>query len=358
MDRQPSQPDRKRPRLSTEDDGVGETEVKPFVNHLTLYFDDGNVVLCAGRTLFRVHRSVLSKHSAVFRDLFEKPHERFRGLMHVTMEETAEEIESLLDVVYDGLRVDIQELTVETFPTVANVLRMATKYHIERPREDIIARIRAEWPATLAEHDAKETRVRAHLAKLYRDAGSVPSAGRAQDENPDPEDDIIIHPAAVIALLRECGYHDRELLFPLFYALSRTTWQFGGRAPGHHLAPLAHADVERFVVGLEQLREAHISFVMVVPEFVPPPTNPPHFCAPGAARVWSTVMLRMMPGLRCVQRTREPLEQWRDAVPLVGEESQQNAVPVCGLCAQSIVNRIQGFRQYLWGELPAFFQLT
>ncbi|KAI0649710.1 hypothetical protein C8Q79DRAFT_1062187 [Trametes meyenii] len=357
MDRESSQPDRKRPRLSTEDED-GHADVKPFANHPTLHFDDGNVVLRAGRTLFCVHRSVLSKHSTVFRDLFEQPHERFRGLMHVAMEETAEEIEALLDVVYDGLRVDIEEFTVETFPTIANVLRMATKYRIERPREDIVARIRAEWPSTLAQHDAKETRVRAHLAKIYRDAETAPGARQGQNPDASPEDDIIVHPAAVIALLRSCGYHDRDLLFPLFYALSRTTWQFGGRTLGHHLAPLAQADVERFVVGLEQLREAHISFAMVVPEFAPPPTNPPHFCVPGATRLWQTIMLRMMPGLHGVQRTREPLEQWRDVVPLVGPSSQQNGVPICNLCAQSVVNRIQGFRQYLWAELPVFFQLT
>ncbi|KAI0372570.1 hypothetical protein BV20DRAFT_903506, partial [Pilatotrama ljubarskyi] len=144
------QPERKRPRLSPEDE-------KPFVNHPTLYFDDGNVILGAGRTLFCVHRSLLSKHSIVFLDLFAQQHERFRGLPHINMEETPEEVEALLNVVYDGLRVEVQELTVETFPALANLLRMATKYKIHRPCTDIIARIRAEWPATLTQHDAKET---------------------------------------------------------------------------------------------------------------------------------------------------------------------------------------------------------
>ena len=96
-----SQPERKRPRLSPEE-GEEEDE-KPFVNHSTLYFDDGNVVLATGRTLFCVHRSLLSKHSVVFRDLFDGARDRYRGLLHVTMEETAEEVEALLNVVYDGL---------------------------------------------------------------------------------------------------------------------------------------------------------------------------------------------------------------------------------------------------------------
>ncbi|KAI0324294.1 hypothetical protein GY45DRAFT_1263095, partial [Cubamyces sp. BRFM 1775] len=148
-----SQPERKRPRLLSEED---EADEKPFVNHPSLYFDDGNVILAAGRTLFCVHRSLLSKHSPVFQDLFDGARDRHRGLLHVPMEETADEVEALLNVVYDGLRVDVQELTVETFPTLANVLRMAKKYKIDRPCADIVARIRAEWPSTLAQHDAKE----------------------------------------------------------------------------------------------------------------------------------------------------------------------------------------------------------
>lgn len=95
-----SQPERKRPRFSPEDEDEDE---KPFVNHTTLYFDDGNVILAAGRMLFCVHRSLLSKHSSVLHDLFEESRARFRGLLHLEMEETSEEVEALLNVIYDGL---------------------------------------------------------------------------------------------------------------------------------------------------------------------------------------------------------------------------------------------------------------
>ena len=89
---------RKRPRLSE------EADEKPFVNHPTLYFDDGNIILRAGWTLFCVHKSLLSKHSSVFRDLFQRMHiDRFRELTLITMEETREDLETLLNVIYDGL---------------------------------------------------------------------------------------------------------------------------------------------------------------------------------------------------------------------------------------------------------------
>ncbi|KAI1792763.1 hypothetical protein LXA43DRAFT_842242, partial [Ganoderma leucocontextum] len=155
---------RKRPKLepdSDTDDIDGDVDEKPFVNHSTLYFDDGNVILTTGRTLFCVHRSLLSKHSPAFRELFEQEHDRFRGLIQIPMEETPEDLEALLGVIYDGLRLDVQELTVETFPTLATLLRMSKRYQIEKPCQDIVACIRAEWPAALVQHDAKEVKLKA-----------------------------------------------------------------------------------------------------------------------------------------------------------------------------------------------------
>ncbi len=37
------------------------------------WFDDGNVVLQAGDTLFRVHRSILARHSVIMQDCLECP---------------------------------------------------------------------------------------------------------------------------------------------------------------------------------------------------------------------------------------------------------------------------------------------
>ena len=89
---------RKRPR----------EEPRVYVNHRTLYFDDGNVVLSCGSILFRVHRSLLSKHSSVFLERFQPPQEDVKpeilnGLPHVVLDDTSEEMEALLNTIYDGL---------------------------------------------------------------------------------------------------------------------------------------------------------------------------------------------------------------------------------------------------------------
>ena len=93
---------RKRRRLGSEEEE--EIDKKPFVNHPTLYFDDGNAILRAGWTLFCVHKSLLSKHSPVFGNLFQSnSHDFLRGLTQYNMEETREDLEVLLNVIYDGL---------------------------------------------------------------------------------------------------------------------------------------------------------------------------------------------------------------------------------------------------------------
>ena len=91
--------------VDSEDEDQKPEAEPAFQNHPTFYFDDGNIILRTGGTLFCVHRSLLAMHSPTFRDLFrqERDDERFRGLAHYTMEETREDLEALLKVIYQGL---------------------------------------------------------------------------------------------------------------------------------------------------------------------------------------------------------------------------------------------------------------
>lgn len=46
------------------------SEVLPAGRYERLWFEDGNIILEAEKTQLRVHKSVLSKHSEVFRGMF------------------------------------------------------------------------------------------------------------------------------------------------------------------------------------------------------------------------------------------------------------------------------------------------
>ncbi len=383
--------------------------------------------------------------------------------------------------------VDVQNLTVETFPTLAAVLRMASKYKIERPCHEIVARIRKQWPASLADHDTLVAQVRAPVQQLLaaddkgkaREGGAAnvnappqtafsnsvylpqrsyhmnqmgsaanASAGpamqnpfamhgnamhqipvdpvphfqpgghllaahldpfarnlngstvaqrvhdqfaqeragaaiaaflnRRQNAGPSnanpaapaagpapgpaapavaaPVEDLIIHPASVIAVLRECGYSDSELFFPLFYALSRTTAQFGGAGLGYHLAPLSAADMERFVVGIERLRARHTALVVSTPSFDPVQGfgGSFHFCREGAQELWANLVHTLL--VTNEQRPHEPIEEWQDMVASVN--AQHGRHQVCADCCKVIVAKIQAYRAALWESLPRFFELA
>ena len=69
-------------------------------------FEDGNLAVVAGTTAFRVHRGVLSRKSALFKDLLSLPQpdseEQWQGLPVVRLLDSAEDITMLLDAIYNG----------------------------------------------------------------------------------------------------------------------------------------------------------------------------------------------------------------------------------------------------------------
>ena len=77
--------------------------------HSTFWFKDGSVVLIASKSAgFKVHMSVLSRHSSVFDDLFSVPQpeeaERVENCPVVHVPDEPEDMAHLLFALYDGRR--------------------------------------------------------------------------------------------------------------------------------------------------------------------------------------------------------------------------------------------------------------
>lgn len=93
-----TQPPRKRARTD-----AGELERHPL-----LWYDDGNIVLRAQNTAFRVHRSLLGRHSPVFKDLFAfaqpSADDEIDGVPVVELHDSHFELADFLDVLYNGAR--------------------------------------------------------------------------------------------------------------------------------------------------------------------------------------------------------------------------------------------------------------
>jgi hypothetical protein len=71
----------------------------------TLWFEDGNLILEAEDTRFRVYRGILVKHSAVFHDILSIPQsstqELFEGLPVIRVHDSSEDITYLLRALYE-----------------------------------------------------------------------------------------------------------------------------------------------------------------------------------------------------------------------------------------------------------------
>ncbi|KAJ7890590.1 hypothetical protein B0H14DRAFT_2689966 [Mycena olivaceomarginata] len=192
--------------------------------HADLWFKDGSVVCQAERTLFRVHVSQLSRHSALFRDIFTLPQSsrsRSRSLSSsleddtrvmleecencplVVLQDQAEDVANFLAALYDGP--NFGDNDQEDFRVVSGILRLSTKYIVDSLRSKALAHLCIAWPSTLKGWDARED-----VARSFEMATSA-SAGHYYPS-----------PIAVINLAREIN---APCLLPAaFYDLSRYSY--------------------------------------------------------------------------------------------------------------------------------------
>ena len=88
------------------DTSDGESPVDPMTvtPHSTFNFEDGNVEVLCGHTLFRVHTSVLSLHSPVLRQMVTRANlaaaESPNGCPRILSSDTATDFAILLKIIY------------------------------------------------------------------------------------------------------------------------------------------------------------------------------------------------------------------------------------------------------------------
>ncbi|PPQ96598.1 hypothetical protein CVT26_010753 [Gymnopilus dilepis] len=117
------------------------------------WFDDGNIILQAEKTQFRVHRSLLSNQSVVFRDMFSMPQPvaldpLVDGCPVVFLSDKVNDLGLVMAVFYDNFKVyNLKELM--PFPLLTAILRIGKKYQIEHFQAEGLERLRSEFPKDL-----------------------------------------------------------------------------------------------------------------------------------------------------------------------------------------------------------------
>jgi len=82
-------------------------EKTPIARHPEFYFSDGSIVLIVENTAFRVHQSLLGRHSDVFGGMWELPQpnsvDTYDGCPSVMLSDAVNDFVDVLRVIYDAL---------------------------------------------------------------------------------------------------------------------------------------------------------------------------------------------------------------------------------------------------------------
>ncbi|KAF7984434.1 hypothetical protein HWV62_14506 [Athelia sp. TMB] len=129
------------------------------ITHSDIWFEDGNVVLQAERTQFRVYRGMLARNSSVFRDMFSIPQpapseESADGCAVVCLPDAAQDVEIVLRALTEpGYLTARGSMPIER---VAALLRLGQKYDFEALRTEALHRIYYEIPTTLEDFASRK----------------------------------------------------------------------------------------------------------------------------------------------------------------------------------------------------------
>ncbi|KAH8099880.1 hypothetical protein BXZ70DRAFT_224441 [Cristinia sonorae] len=124
--------------------------------HEKLWLKDGNVVLMVNKDmLFKVHRSILSVHSAVFKDMFAMPQpaypdeeDMYDGCPLVRLSDAPEDMGIFLDIFYNGIPY-LQSRTEATWTIVRVLLLLGSKYAADRLYDEGVRQLERRYPPTI-----------------------------------------------------------------------------------------------------------------------------------------------------------------------------------------------------------------
>ncbi|RDX55570.1 hypothetical protein OH76DRAFT_1428616 [Lentinus brumalis] len=116
--------------------------------HCDFYFDDGNVIIRVEDTQYKLHRSLLERHSPVFRELFTvpQPHDSSEGVSEdnpiVLFGIQATNFTRLLRLLYPPVLADCPIATVDEW---MSIFEQADRWQIDYLRECALAQLRSSY---------------------------------------------------------------------------------------------------------------------------------------------------------------------------------------------------------------------
>ncbi|KAI0365821.1 hypothetical protein BV20DRAFT_953482 [Pilatotrama ljubarskyi] len=322
---------RKRRRESVASDSSSATDLSgsepSFECDEEFWFEDGTVVLLAGRTRFRVYRGLLAAQSEVLRDILSSSSpsagEEFQGCPVVRLTDSPEDLRrllrALLPVFFPESHIDVLN-----FDQLSAVLRLAHKYRIADVLRQAIAALKGcFFPAWEDYLKAEE-----------RDHVELPCYTKVED----------VHAIPAIHLARLVGCP--EILPYAFYRCCRLRGRIvdGWKREDGTIEHLCREDVARCLDGLHRLAMAEMELTDDIVD-----VEAADGCAtPRSCKSEKVALLHdMMPSFK-VGSNLDVLGTWK---LIIGNG------PLCPICKDDMLERDIAERQKLWKSLPAIFGL-
>ncbi|KAI0640026.1 hypothetical protein C8Q77DRAFT_1152936 [Trametes polyzona] len=319
-------PSNKRLRLDPDTDADPDKD-KDF------WLEDGNIVIIAQKSAFRVHKGVLSRRSEVFSGLFTVPQpedddgvEKLEGVPVVRVQDSSHDFRHLLRALYDGIDTDMDE---RPWAELAALARLAHKYGLDTLLQVTLKRIRVVIPTEY------------QLWKSYESLESFREMGGLEERAFEIE---------AYNLLRQCGNEEMALVaLEMCTDLSLPTLLHGCQRADGTLEKLPPDDLERCLLAREAISARSARYNSQFADVTSPDREPctsPALCLP---------MFRLM---------RQSIEEMQDLRGNHTEHYKRRMVVrlsvdryhkggICSACAEHQESSNSRFCQGLWEDLPA-----
>ncbi|KAF7976079.1 hypothetical protein HWV62_7640 [Athelia sp. TMB] len=332
---------------------ASQSKIQAFqspLRHPKIGFEDGNIAIVTGPDYFLVHQGLLSRRSEYLSKLVQRAIcenvSLLDGRPSLQLDDSSADMVDFLQALYDGIHG--LKHNAKTFPEVASLLRLCTKYQVGYLRHQLLRGLSRSWPSTLDQWEERELK-------------ATDSHGIYAPRN------VLAHPILVINLAREINAP--ELLPSAFYDLSRS--QPSEAAAGYLLDSNVHRLNDRDLYNLFRGRESVSRFLstFIVNELegrepsqhcryldqVAPPRNVCQI----AFETITFELLRDVNGVVC-NRNSDPLYAIQDAelMQTRGDRpGEENRAPcrACEACRLDFGAVMDAARVEFWGLLPHWY---
>lgn len=131
-----------------------ELDASLCTRHASHFYDDGNIVFVVEKTLFKLYRGLLARHSEVMRNMFSFPSDETQGEVDgvpaVTLNDSAEDFSCLLDFLLTP-NIPPYPRPTPSFETCLSLLRIASKYCFDDIFEGAVWHLRQMLPTSLTD---------------------------------------------------------------------------------------------------------------------------------------------------------------------------------------------------------------